>query len=294
MKNTKCLVSLLVLLILFSFNSCDNNPVFSVTYISNIDGVEGKVVSYKESEDNAYPDGKDVFTNIPSGKFLVGYTKIKGSSSSDFQPGDKITNKSNHTLYALWEDGTVYTLSFQQDHGGTIGVDKLYYRAEPQNKRGWYIDASCTKSISIVDVIYGKTIKFDTQSELTSPSSITITREITREETPDENSYSYYFEPSKNASGEVQKGEEKIKEGGTLNSDKQISINWGDAKATIRDKEEYPLPLSANLPTITRTDYNFVGWYKEAECKNAFTNDADYDKEDVENFILYAKWERVK
>ncbi|WP_072469122.1 InlB B-repeat-containing protein [Urinicoccus massiliensis] len=162
----------------------------------------------------------------------------------------------NITLYAKWTKKTpptpvTVTITFDANGHGTAPADITVNKgeqatapAEPTDANydfgGWYKEAECTNAFNFSQVVNDNITLYAKWTKKTPPTPVTVTI------TFDANGH------------------------GTAPAD--ITVNKGEQATAPAE------PTDAN--------YDFGGWYKEAECTNAF----NFSQVVNDNITLYAKW----
>ena len=171
---------------------------------------------------------------------------------------------------------TFYTVTFESNGGSEVASKQtIGYVARPTDPTkeglefaGWYLDSELTNEFNFKDKIN---------------ENITL--------------YAKWVTPSDNGGGG--NGNGGTSQGGDNNQGNtdnpstpttttytvKFEVNGG---STVNDKETVDGKISA--PTNpTRKDYNFEGWYRDAELTNPF----DFNSTITSNITLYAKWSHI-
>ena len=180
------------------------------------------------------------------------YTEAECTNAFDFTQAVN----DNITLYAKWTEKTPpaptqFTITFEANGHGTAPADIIVNKGEtatapdaPTDANydfgGWYTEAECTNKFDFSQAVNDNITLYAKWTKKTPPTPVTVTITF-------------------NANGH-----------GT--APEAITVNKGE---------------QATAPTApTDANYDFGGWYTEAECTNAF----DFTQAVNDNITLYAKW----
>lgn len=277
---------LLILLSIVMIVSCPDNgadkpKTFSITYKSNIDGVDDITETYTVGEQNYFPS----LSFGVNGKYVIGYAATKTLADSGVKPaydiGSEITFNSDKIVYAVWEEGEVYTLSLNPNGATDYDFDNLYYKASPEDQKGWFKDVLCQEKIEANNSYsrpeYNKTLKFNSNmNEVANPSDMQRKWNVYYKETPDVNDYNYYFAKSSDPT----KTEDVFDITKTIDKNTTISISWVEQQQTPGLKDH-----TYDLPFVYKEGKWFKGWRKP---NNALFE--KFDSDGSETLTLAGSW----
>lgn len=198
----------------------------------------------------------EISTPTYENKVFLGWSLKANSKKADDDLGYVYGKK---TVYAVWRDQVVYTVTF--DHNTGDGAEKVSKQ-----------------------VVEGETITTDGIDLRDLPTVFTVGKQ------------KYYFDgwsTSKNG-GKIESfgvvaGDATFYARWTLYPQFTVSFNMnghGEAPAAVVVSEGEAVDAPA---APTAEGYVFGGWYKEAACKNVY----NFKSEVTENVTLYAKWTPV-
>ena len=299
----------------FTTNLVTNNTTLYAKWIVNVYLVTfntqgGSTVA------SVYADYNSTIST-PTAPTRTGYTfggwyKETGCTNAWTFASDVVTG--NLTLYAKWTIN-VYTVTFNSQGGTTVASVNTNYNttitAPTAPTRtgytfvGWYKEAACTNSwnfststVTANTTLYAKwtintyTVTFNSQGGTTIASvNAQYGTTITAPASPTKTGYTFvgWY---KDAGGinvwtfasDWVSGNLTLYAKWTINS-YTVSFNSQGGSTISSISANYNTTISS--PTPSKTGYTFAGWYKEANCINAWNFSSD---KVTSNITLYAKW----
>lgn len=234
----------------------DGETVFVVKFEANGGVFAAGAKTHKVQRYKTKLTADEISTPTYENKAFLGWSLKANSKKADADLGYVYGTKS---VYAVWRDQVVYTVTF--DHNTGDGAEKVSKQ-----------------------VVEGETITTDGIDLSDLPTVFTVGKQ------------KYYFDgwsTSKNGgkieSFGVAAGDATFYARWTLYPQFTVSFNMnghGEAPATVvvSDGDAVDAPAAP-----TAEGYVFGGWYKEAACKNVY----NFKSEVTENVTLYAKWTPV-
>ena len=192
-----------------------------------------------------------------SGYELVGWYESNPSNASNARPGRAISPSENYTLHACWIENS----NPESTPGGTTPTS---YTLTVNPNGGTWSGSSSTQTFT------GYT--GNTKTGLTAPTksgSCTVTLNVNGGNSISPSSYTSSYVGSWSRSG-----------GGSLSG---TTYTYGSSDGTFTGYYEYN---TVTLPTPTRSNYKFVGWYTAAEGGTSVSN----PYRPTGNITLYARW----
>lgn len=234
----------------------DGETVFVVKFEANGGVFAAGAKTHKVQRYKTKLTADEISTPTYENKVFLGWSLKANSKKADDDLGYVYGKK---TVYAVWRDQVVYTVTF--DHNTGDGAEKVSKQ-----------------------VVEGETITTDGIDLRDLPTVFTVGKQ------------KYYFDgwsTSKNG-GKIESfgvvaGDATFYARWTLYPQFTVSFNMnghGEAPAAVVVSEGEAVDAPA---APTAEGYVFGGWYKEAACKNVY----NFKSEVTENVTLYAKWTPV-
>ncbi|MBO0413198.1 InlB B-repeat-containing protein, partial [Enterococcus hulanensis] len=261
-------------------------------------------------------------TLVREGYKFIGWTNRMESAGRIYKPGEKITITGNMIMWPAWEAITEesFTVDFDTQGGSAVAsqtVEKDQKVSKPSDPTkagydftGWYKDKDCKEAFDFdKEVITEATTiyagwkakakeKFDVTFETDGGSTIakqTIEdgAKATKPSDPTKAGYDFTgWYKDKDCKEAFDFDKEVITEATTIyagwKAKEKFAVTFETdggsavAKQTIEDGSKATKPSNP-----TKAGYDFTGWYKDKDCKEAF----DFDKEVItEATTIYAGW----
>ncbi|MDT2659532.1 InlB B-repeat-containing protein [Enterococcus hulanensis] len=259
-------------------------------------------------------------TLVREGYKFIGWTNRMESAGRIYKPGEKITITGNMIMWPAWEAITEesFTVDFDTQGGSTVAsqtIEKDQKVSKPSDPTkagydftGWYKDKDCkevfdfdTEVITEATTIYAgwkAKEKFDVTFETDGGSSVakqTVEDGSKASKPSDPTKAGYDFTgwyKDKDCKEAFDFDKEVITKATTIYAgwkakekfDVTFETDGGSAvaKQTVEDGAKASKPSNP-----TKAGYDFTGWYKDKDCKEAF----DFDKEVItEATTIYAGW----
>jgi len=185
-----------------------------------------------------------------TGYTFIGWSTSKTATTATYQPGDTYSKDANVTLYAVWKESSTETYTITYDANGGTGAPAVQTKEKDKD-----LKLSSTKPKLAFKLTY------DANGGKVSATSKTI------------NCSFLYWISSLNGNGTRYDPGQKY----TGNADLTLYANWG-------------YPRMDTLPTPTRTDYTFEGWYTSASGGSKISEDTILMKDTT----IYAHWKTTK
>jgi len=286
-------------------------------------------VTFNPNGGSVSPTSKTVTYNSTYGDLptpsRTGYTftgwYTSASGGSQVSASTKVTTTSNHTLYAHWTVNT-YTVTFNPNGGSVSPTSKTVtynstYGDLPTPTRtnytfaGWYTSASGGSQVSASTkvtttsnhTLYAHwtantyTVTFDPNGGSVSPTSKTVTYNSTYGDlpTPTRTNYTFAGWYTSASGGSQVSASTKV----TTTSNHTLYAHWtvNTYTVTFNPNGGSVSPTSktvtynstyGDLPTPTRTNYTFAGWYTSASGGSKVTSSTKVTT--ASNHTLYAHW----
>jgi uncharacterized protein (TIGR02145 family)/uncharacterized repeat protein (TIGR02543 family) len=287
-------------------------PLYTVTFNSN--GGSGSVSS-QSAEINStitLPDGKSLSRN---GYTFGGWNTNSSGTGTNYSAGSPFSVTGNVTLYAKWEIIPTYMITFNANGGSvspTSGVTsadgRLVSLPTPVRSgytfNGWYTattggtvvtTATAFNANTIIYAQWTHTVTFNANSGTVNPTSATTGADGRLTSLPTPTRTGYLFVGWYTAST----GGTDVTANTVFSANATIYARWVTIyTVTFNANSGTVSPTSgttgadgklASLPTPTRNDHTFSGWYTEATGGTQITTNTIFR----ENTTIYAQWNRV-
>ncbi|MBP0726487.1 InlB B-repeat-containing protein [Bacillus sp. RG28] len=279
------------------------------------DRQDGGLVQSKTAEYKTTITAPNVPTR-PGYTFDGWYKDAEGKNAWDFAT-DKVTE--NTILYAKWSSNS-YTVSFNSEGGSAVDSKTVVFNTtvgEPTAPTrtgytfdGWYKDVEgktawnfATDKVTENTILYAKwssnnsinsyTVSFNSQGGSVVDSKTVIFNTTVGEPTAPTRPGYTFVGWYKDAEGQTawNFATDKVTENTILYakwSSNSYTVSFNSQGGSVVDSKTVIFNTTVGEPAApTRPGYTFVGWYKDAEGKNAWNFATD---KVTENTILYAKW----
>ncbi len=282
---------------------------YTVTFDYNYDGAD-QLPSKKVREGNTV-----TAYNVPSRdgyKFVGWFYNLQNSSPFDFHT--PIEN--DITLYAKWVEAWTVTFNYNNDNAAVMQqVEKNTKATQPTTPTktnyifdGWYSDEGLQNSFDfntgITESInlYAKWVEAKTVTFVLNNGSANVTQQVkvggkaTQPTNPTKEHYNFVaWYSNQDLSGAEFDFNTTINDNQTLYAkyegvDCQVTFNTNEGTAVNQQTIKYGERITETI-TTTKTGYNFMGWFRDANFQTEFNLANDTI---TNNITLYAKWEQIK
>lgn len=311
----RVIIVLLVLVSMFSFVSCKDEPEppksYVVTFDKNGHGTAPGSQTIQEGQKVTEPDAPTV-----AGMVFGGWYKEAGCANAWNFASDVVT--ADITLYAKWTVAQ-YTVTFDmKGHGSAVNAQTVDHGTPAEEPAaptdndyvflGWCSDESCENAHTFSSVILGnttlyakwtpkKTITYHTEyGTLTAETDrVGLGLKITQPTAPTYAGYAFngwYTEPGFqnqwNFTENTVQGDMDLYARWTQNCDAVFNMQGHGEQVVSQTSIPAGTKVGYPTPAPTATGYTFGGWFKEAECQHEWNFATDTVSENPTT--LYAKW----